>query len=89
MCCFQTVPRTVQSSNSFSRKGIRARLFWNWPCSNIPEEKPKNLMVAYLMLSIVALLAFLCVSHAIPGMINRNYVQQPPRRNQEQPKPGS
>lgn len=46
-------------------------------------------MIAYLMLSIITLLAFLCLSHAIPGIVNRRLVQHPPRRNEEQPKPGN
>jgi hypothetical protein len=53
------------------------------------EENPKKLMVAYLMLSIIALLAFLCISHAIPGVMNRKFIQHPPATDQEQPKPRS
>lgn len=45
-------------------------------------------MVAYLMLSIIAVLAFLCVSHALPEMMRGKLAQRPlPRRPEQSPPP--
>ncbi len=44
-------------------------------------------MVVYLMLSIIAVLAFLCVSHALPEMMSGKLAQPPPPRCPEQSPP--
>lgn len=46
---------------------------WNQPCNTktlepVEEEVP---MLAFMMMGVVSVIGFLCVSHAIPNMIER------------------